>query len=139
MFLFHHQLLLLFLGFSSLIAFDIITVSSVVFILPLILLLLFECFHLISFLFRDSFLSGTSFLYCCTGSDTDLRGLVHNFLFSSVFTLHSFPTFRTTCFYQGFRPEGSSPEGSSRASRSSSKHKPDPSVYLNHLVFSKRY
>ena len=48
-------------------------------------------FHVTNFLYSGyffvAFLSGTSFLCCCTVSPTDLRGL---FLLSDVFTLHSF-------------------------------------------------
>ena len=43
-----------------------ITVSSSVFISPLILLLFFECFHFTNFLYRECFLSRTSFLCCGT-------------------------------------------------------------------------
>ena len=45
------------------------------------------------------FLSGTSFLSCCTGCATDLR---KHFFLSGIFTLNSFPTFGTTFFYEGF-------------------------------------
>ena len=97
---FHHWFLLLFLG-----VFIVhVTVSSGVFISPLILLLFFKCFHFTNFLYRDCFLSGTSFLCCCTASATDLREL---FSLSGVFTLHFFPRFGTTSFYQGFPGAGS--------------------------------
>ena len=67
----------LFWVFSLLIAFvHFITVSLCVFFFsPLILLLFFECFHFTKFLYRDCFLSGTSFLCCCTANATDLREL----------------------------------------------------------------
>ena len=80
----------LFWVFSLLIAFvHFITVSLGVFFLffffsPLILLLFFECFHFTKFLYRDCFLSGTSFLCCCTANATDLREL---FLLSGVLYL----------------------------------------------------
>ena len=97
---FHHWFLLLFLG-----VFIVhVTVSSGVFISPLILLLFFKCFHFTIFLYRDYFLSGTSFLCCCTASATDLREL---FSLSGVLTLPFFPTFETTCFYRGFPGAGS--------------------------------
>ena len=66
---------------------------------PLMLLLFFECFHFTNFLYRDCILSGTLFVCCCTASATDLREL---FSLSGIFTLHFFPTFDTTSFYQGF-------------------------------------
>ena len=89
-------------------------------------------FHVTNFLYHDcffaAFLSGNSLLRCCTASATDLRGVFFthwwflpyaSFTFATVprvlriwesffcpeafFTLHSsFPTFGTTCFYQGF-------------------------------------
>ena len=90
--------------FSLLIVLVHVTVSSGVFISPLLLLLFFKCFHFTNFLYRDCFLSGTSFLCCCTASATDLREL---FSLAVVFTLHSFPTFGTTCFDQGFPEAGS--------------------------------
>ena len=49
--------------------------------------------------FGDHFLSGTSFLSCCTGCAMDLR---EHFFLPSIFTLNSFPTFGTTFFYEGF-------------------------------------
>ena len=55
--------------------------------------------HVTSLLYPDSFLSGTS-LFCCTTSATDLRELY--FYSQMFFSLHSFPTFGTTRFYQGF-------------------------------------
>ena len=55
-----------------------ITVSSGVFILPLILLLFFKCFHFTNFFYHDCFLC------CCTTSATDLRVF---------FTLRSFLTY----------------------------------------------
>ena len=94
------------------------------FYLPLILLLFFECFHVTNFLYRDFFLSGTSFLCCCTGTATDLREL---FLISGVFYLILLREFSTTCLE------------CCRVSHWGSKHRPSPSVCLNHTVFSKRY
>ena len=87
--------------------------------------LLIAFFHVTNFV---AFLSGTSLLCCCTVSATDLRGLFfllsgflylkpfphicHStasptdlrelFLLSGIFTLHTFPTFGTICFYHGF-------------------------------------
>ena len=48
-------------------------------------------------------------------------------IWESVFTLHSFPTFGTTCFYQGFP--------GSELLTEVQKHRLDPSVCLNHTVF----
>ena len=88
-------------------------------------------FHATNFLYHDcffaAFLSGNSLLRCCTANATDSRGfflligdfyltllsICHSttsatdlreiFLLWGVFTLNSsFPTFGTTCFYQGF-------------------------------------
>ena len=77
MFSFHHWFLLSFLG-----VFVVDCVCSLhhcffmcFFFSPLILLLFFECFHFTKFLYRDCFLSGTSFLCCCTANATDLREL----------------------------------------------------------------
>ena len=72
-----------------------------------------------------------------TASATDLREL---FLLSGVFTLHTFPTFGTICFYHGF--PGSWQfflEGCRASSHWGSKHRTSLSVCLNHTVFSKRY
>ena len=80
--------------FSLLIAFVHFTVSSHVSISPLILILFFECYHFTNFLHRDCFLSGTSFLGCCTTSAMNWRGL---FLFTGIF-YHFLPN----CFYQAF-------------------------------------
>ena len=81
MFLLRHWFLLLFLG---------------VFIVDYIFSLhcFFRCFYFTSFRGRDCFLSGTSFLCCCTASATNLR---ERFLLSGVFTLYSFPIFSTNC------------------------------------------
>ena len=69
--------------------------------------LFFGCFHFANFLYHDCFLSGTPFLCCCTVSATDLGEFFYSQAF---FTFHSFPTFGTTCFYQGF-PGSRQPEG----------------------------
>ena len=42
----------------------------------------FGCFHFTNFFYRDCFLSGTSFLCCCTASATDLRELSRVFYFT---------------------------------------------------------
>ena len=55
------------------------------------------------------------------------------------FTLHSFPTFGTTCFYQGFPGSRQFFLEGCRAIHWCSKHRSGPSVCLNHTVFSKRY
>ena len=126
-------------------------------------------FHATNFLYHDcffaAFLSGNSLLRYCTASATDSRELFFthwwflpytSFTFATVprvlriwesffcpeafFTLNSsFPTFDTTCFYQGF-PENRMffPEDC-RVSQSTEKYRPDPSFCLNHTVFSKRY
>ena len=54
----------------------------------------------------------------------------------ALFTLHPFPTFDTTWFYQGFPEATVQP---SRLKGRGSKNKPGPSVCLNHTVFGKRY
>ena len=81
-----------------------ITDSSDVFISPLILLLLFVCFHFTNFFYRDCFLSGTSFLSCFAASATDLE----SFLYSQTFLPTPLPTSGTTCFYQDFPGASSS-------------------------------
>ena len=78
------------------------------FISPLIINIVFGCFHCwlhwftsLFLLCHDFFLSGTSFLSCYTMKATDLTV----FYSQSFFTLHSFPTFGVismTCFYQDF-------------------------------------
>ena len=60
------------------------------------------------------------------------------FYSQAFFTLHSFLTFDTTCFYQGFPGSRQFFLEGCRVSHWGSKH-PDPSVYLNHTVFSKKY
>ena len=64
--------------FSLLIVLVHVTVSSGVFISPLILLLFFKCFHFTNFLYRDCFLSGTSFLSCIAASATDLESFLYS-------------------------------------------------------------
>ena len=113
----------------------------------------FRYFHFTNFLYRDYFLSSTSFLCCCTANTTDLielflvSGVFHLALLpqichstasttdlrqhsslSVVFTLHSFPTFGTTWFYRGFP-----------GSRQFFIEEPHPSVSLNYTAFSKKY
>ena len=56
---------------------------------------------------------------------------------SFFFTLHSFPTFGTNCFYHGFPGRQQFFLERCRASHWLSKHRPDPSVYLNYTMFSK--
>ena len=67
--------------------------------------------------------------YSFTASATDLREPY----------LHSFPTFGTTCFYQGFRGSRQFFLECCRASHLGSKHRRGPSGCLNHTVFSRRY
>ena len=57
----------------------------------------------------------------------------------ALFTLHSFPTFGTTCFYHSFPGSRQFFLEGCRASHWGPKHRPGPSVWLNHTVFSKRY
>ena len=129
-------ILLLFWGVSLLITFiHFITVFSGCFVSPLVLLLFFECSHFSKFLYRDCFLSGTSFLRCCTRV---LRIWESFFHFSAFFTSHSFLAFGTNCFYQGF-PGKSFSALKVAWSSVGSKHRPGPSVCLNHILFSKRY
>ena len=74
-------------------------------------------------------------LCCCTASPTDLR---EHLLLPGVFTLHSFPPFGTTCFFfQGFPGSRQSFLEVCRIFHWCSKHKPGPSVSLNHTVFIK--
>ena len=61
------------------------------------------------------------------------------FYSQAFFTLQSFPTFGTTWFYQGFHGSWQFFLEGCRASHWGSKHRPSPSVCLNHTVFSKRY
>ena len=114
--------------------------------------------------FFAAFLSGTSFLCCCTASATDLRDLFllsgvfclillptfakvpqvlriwENFFYpETFFNLHSFPTFGTTCFYHGFPGSRHFFHEGCRASHWGSKHRPSPYLCLNHILFSKKY
>ena len=73
------------------------------------------------------FLSGTSFFCCCIASATDLKKL---FLLTGGGTI---------CFYQEFPGSRQFFLEGYRASHSGSKHRPGPSVCLNHTVFSERY
>ena len=61
------------------------------------------------------------------------------FYSQSFFTLLSFPTFGTICFYQGFPGSLQFFLESCRTSHWGSKHRPDPSICLNQTVFRKRY
>ena len=119
--------------FSLLIAFVQFIFSSIVFISPLNLLLFLEGFHF-NFLYRDRFLSGSSFFCCCTTSSMGPREL---FLLYGIFYLpflliiwHHLLLSRLT-WDRHFCLEGC------RASHWGSKHIPGPSVCLNHTVFSK--
>ena len=77
------------------------------------------------------------FFCCCTASTTDWRKFFYSQAF---FTLHSFPTFRTTiCFYHDFPRSLQFFLQGCRASQWGSKRRPGPSVCLNHIVFRKRY
>ena len=58
-----------------------ITISSGAFILPLILLSLFECIHFTNFFYHDCFLC------CCTTSATDLRVFFYSQAFFTLLTL----------------------------------------------------
>ena len=130
-------ILLLFWGVSLLITFiHFITVFSGCFVSPLVLLLFFECFHFSKFLYRDCFLSGASFLPCCTRVLRIWESFFHS---SAFFTLHSFPAFGTNCFYQGFPGKSFSALKVAGSSTVGSKHRPGASVCLNHILFSKRY
>ena len=57
----------------------------------------------------------------------------------SFFTLLSFPTFGTICFYQGFPGSLKFFLESCKTFHWGSKHRPDPSTCLNQTVFSRRY
>ena len=61
------------------------------------------------------------------------------FYSQTFFTLHSFPTFGTTCFYQGFPGSRQFFLEGCRASYWGTKRRPGLSVCLNYTVFSKRY
>ena len=55
------------------------------------------------------------------------------------FSLHSFPTFGTTCFYQDFSASRQFFLEGCRVSHWVLKHRPGQFVCLNHTVFSKKY
>ena len=61
------------------------------------------------------------------------------FTLSRFFILHSFPTFGTTCFYQGLPRSQRFFLDGFEASQWGSKHRPGSSVCLNHAVLSIRY
>ena len=63
-----------------------------------------------------------------------------NFFYpETFFNLHSFPTFGTTCFYQGFRGSRHFFHEGCRASHWGSKHRSSPYLCLNHIMLSKKY
>ena len=98
-----------------------------------VLLLFFGCF----LFWFHVFISPTFFtLCCCTASAANLREFFYSHVY---FTLHSFPTFDTTCFYQGFPGSQQLFVEGFRASHWGSKQVPCPSVCMNHTVFIKRY
>ena len=74
---------------------------------------------------------------CCYRLETAL------FYPQAFFTLHSFPTFSvtttTTCFYRDFPESWQFFLEGCRVAHCNSKYIPDPSVYLDHTVFSKGY
>ena len=71
------------------------------------------------------------FHHIFTTSATVLSGIFYPQVF---FTLRSFPTFSTTCFYQGFPGSWQFFLEGCRASHWSLKHRPGPSVCLNHTA-----
>ena len=107
--------------------------------------LFFVCFHCwLHFFMWLTFFVMTAFLllFCqvlrfgVAVSTTDLRGLFYPLVF---LTLHSFPTFCKSCFYQDFPGSRQFFLGGCMASHRGLKHRPVPSVCLNHTVFSKSY
>ena len=69
----------------------------------------------------------------------DRYGFEWAFFFAQgFFTLPSFPTFATTCFYQGFPGSPQFFLEGCRASHWGSKHRPGPSVCFNQTAFSKK-
>ena len=61
------------------------------------------------------------------------------FYSQTVFTFDFFPTFGTTCFYEGISRRRHFFLEGARASYWSFKHRPNPPVCLNHTVFKKMY
>ena len=104
---------------------------------------LISFFHITNFLcykcFFGPFLSGTSFCVVMVVVPRVLRIWESFFYSQALFTLHAFPKFGKTCFYQGFSGSWQFFLEGCRVSYWSSKHKPGPSVCLNHTVFSKKY
>ena len=72
---------------------------------PLILLLFLKYFYFTNFLYRDYFLPGVHFSVVVPRVLRIWERFFHSQVF---FTLQSFPTFDTTCFYQGFPGAGGS-------------------------------
>ena len=137
MFSFHHWFLLSFLG-----VFIADCVCSLhhcffrcfffcFFFSPLILLLFFECFHFTKFLYRDCFLSVTSFLCCCTTNATDLREL---FLLSGVLYLTLRPEIWHNLLLSRLPWGRQFSLQVCRAFHWCSKHRPGPTVCLSHTV-----
>ena len=76
--------------------------------------------------------------FSVTFSPRPLRFWVGIFFAQAFFTLPSFPTFGTTCFYQGFPGSPQFFLEGCRASHWGLKHRPGPSVCFNQTAFSKK-
>ena len=95
----------------------------------------FYCWlHFFTSLFLH-FLWGTSFLCCCTESATDLREL---FLLSGVFCLTPLLNIWSNLLLSRLPRGRQYSLEDCRTSHGGSKHRPCPSSFLNHTVFSKR-
>ena len=102
---------------------------------------LFLLLFFINFLYHDCFFVLFCFLALrfCVAVPRVLWIWEESFSYSQTFFIsHSFRTFGTTCFYQGFPGSQQFFFKGCRASNRGSKHRPSPSVCLNHTVFSKR-
>ena len=105
----------------------------------------FHCFQWLNFFISPTLFTMTAFLLlfiryfvlcCCIASATDLRELF--IILRRFFTLHSFPTFGTTCFYQDFPGSWQFFIEDCSTSHWGSKYRPSPSVCLDQTVFSKK-
>ena len=97
-------------------------------------------FHVTSFLYLDCIFPAIyQVLRFCVVVPRVLQIWESLFYPQVLFTLHYFPKFDTTCFYQGFPGSRQFFLEGCRASHWGSKHRPDPFFCLKHTVLSKRY
>ena len=102
--------------------------------------LLIAFFHVTSFLYLDCFFPAIhQVLHFCVVVPRVLQIWESLFYPQVLFTLHYFPKFGTTCFYQGFPGSRQFFLEGCRASHWGSKHRLDQFVCLKHTVLSKRY